>query len=522
MTHDTTKRRNIKDDQINFQALRDTWHEDQKKLIADIKALGYEPDVLKQSLHTILEDPAVGHEQNSALLSLKESFDELEARRKILWAEEDAVAELNKKHAAIHTDQFYILTEKQHPVFGGKDFTLESKESFKSQYEPYLIICSDGKQRSKAAIFLKSPLRRTYDGIVFDPIGDDELKRCYNIWSGFHKEARQGDASKYWDHLRDNICNGNEEAYLFVRKWLACIFQRPQEVHTALVIVGSQGVGKNSFVEPLGVLFGPHYVLLSSISELVSNFNFHLKNAVLIHANEALWGGHRKEVGALKAMITEKTCLIEGKGKDRIMVKNFKHLILSSNESWPVHLDRDDRRFFVLQASERHKEDHAYFAALQEQLDHGGYEALLYDLLHEKLDGFNPRRFPHSTISFDIKMISQDSVVRYIHAALSEGHFCVGDETEGFWQPEIPKNLVYQDYAKWCINNGEAKLQNHQFGKWLNKLVPSIKSIRIGSKNERISAYKLPPLEIARKEFCKAFNEQETIFALSNEEWDRL
>ena len=140
---------------------------------------------------------------------------------------------------------------------------------------------------------------------------------------------------------------------------MAYVFQRPDKVHTAIVICGSQGVGKNSFVEPLGILLGSHYVLLNNIFELVSNFNFHLKNAVLIHANEAFWGGNKKEIGTLKAMITEETCLIEGKGKDRIMVKNYKHVIMSSNEDWPVHLDPDDRRFYVLRVSKNHKEDQA-------------------------------------------------------------------------------------------------------------------------------------------------------------------
>ena len=223
---------------------------------------------------------------------------------------------------------------------------------------------------------------------------------------GIRKGTLEGDCSKYWEHVFTNICNKNPKTYLFVRKWLSSIFQHPDDVHTALVLCGSQGTGKNSFVEPLGVLLGQHYVLLSSISELVSHFNYHLKHAVLIHANEALWGGDRRDIGTLKAMITERTCLIEGKGKDRFMVRNFKHVILSSNEDWPVHIDRDDRRFFVLGISNEHKEDHQYFAAIEEQLKSGGYEALLFDRQNENLDGFNPRVLPENISAFDIEKTS--------------------------------------------------------------------------------------------------------------------
>ncbi len=294
-----------------------------------------------------------------------------------------------------------------------------------------------------------------------------------------------------------------------MRKWLAYIFQRPDHVHTALVLLGSQGVGKNSFVEPLGVLLGAHYAPLSSLSELISNFNYHLKNAVLIHANEALWGGNRKDIGTVKAMITEKTCLIEGKGKDRIVVRNFKHIILSSNEEWPIHLDSDDRRFLVLRVSESKKEDHAYFNALQEELDNGGYEALLFDLFHEDISSFNPRVLPPSTDSFSIKMQSAESAHRYIYEVLINRGFHIGNNAENefpIWQTIIPKSNVYDDYKAWCRNCEESCKTQALFGRAVKKLIPSAEDTRPGN-GSRARCYKLPSLEQARQEFCTVFKE---------------
>lgn len=420
--------------------------------------------------------------------------------------EELVVEELNKTHAVVHTDQFYILTEKENPAFGGIDFSLESKQSLKNTYENKTIICSDGYTRSKADIWLKSTDRREFKGIVFDPSTEGHIKGYYNLWHGFNKKPKSGDCSKYWTHVRDNICNGDPEAYRFVRKWMAFIFQHPDEVHTSLVLCGSQGVGKNSFVEPIGVLLGTHYVLLSNISELVSNFNYHLKHAVLIHANEALWGGNRKEIGTLKAMITEKTCLIEGKGKDRIMVKNFKHVILSSNEDWPVHMDADDRRFFVLRVSEQRKEDNAYFAAIQKQLDNSGYEALLYDLLNEDLTNFNPRRFPNSNAAFDIKMRGACSIDKYIYDALREGCFDVGNASpSGIWGDSIAKTSVYEDYSVWCMRNGIKRDDSGYFSKRLRKVITSIGDTKPTEEGKRVYKYTLPSITIAKSEFEKLY-----------------
>lgn len=422
------------------------------------------------------------------------------------------VAELNKKHAAVTLDQFYILTEKENPIFGGKDFSLESKQSFKNQYENKI---PDGHEKTKADIWLKNQLRREFKGIIFDPTHEGNKNDYYNLWTGFAKTHQKGDCSLYWNHIKENICSNDPEAYRFVRKWLAYVFQFPDEAHTALVLVGTQGVGKNSFVEPLGVLLGNHYVLLSNLSELVSNFNYHLKHAVLIHANEALWGGNRKELGTLKAMITEKTCLIEGKGKDRIMLKNFKHVILSSNEDWPVHLDADDRRFFVLSVSEDHKEDFSYFEAIHKQLENGGYESLLFDLLNEDLTNFNPRRFPNSNAAFGIKLLSAKSIHQYLYNVLNEGCFDVGNATAiGSW-PEfsISTETVFQDYCIWCVRNGKKdRSEKDVLIREIKKLLRTVNDTRPTEDGVRVRKITLPCLEDSRKSFEKAYKATDSIW----------
>lgn len=435
---------------------------------------------------------------------LKQSAIRLLKRRAKLWAEEMAIAELNEKHAIVRAGQTYILTEKEHPVFGGKDFDLESKQSFKMYYEDENIVCWDGKIKNKADVWLKSPQRRKYRNIVFDPkmtTEEAEKKGCYNYWQGFAKDSKKGDCSFYWDHMRENICANNYEAFEYLFKWCAYTFQYPDQVHSSIVLIGPQGVGKNSFVEPLGVLLGAHYVLLSNIGELTSNFNFHLKNAVLIHANEAFWGGHRKDVSTLKSMITEDMCLIEGKGKDRIMVRNYKHIILSSNEEWPVQLDPDDRRFFVLRVSAAHKEDHAYFKAIKDQLDNGGYEALLYDLLNADVSDFNPRKPPSSPFSFDLKMRGASSMQRYLYDMLLEDSLRLGDGEV------IPKQDAFQYYKDWCIENGERVQNRSEFGSELKKFLPSVRNFRPSQYGQRVRSYKFPSLEKCREDFCKSFKE---------------
>lgn len=493
-----------------IEAAKTEWLEE-AKLLADEKAkIGYESFPWDAFL-LIAPDDSLDIVLQSQVIELQAKYKELVERQEVIWAEDRVIDEFNEKHAVVRIDQTYILTEKKNSL-GGKDFSLESRQSFRAYYEDETILCIDGVERCKADIWLKSPRRRKYKEIVFDPTTTECKDGNYNLWKGFALQPIQGDCSKYWDHVRNIICGGDAELYQYVRKWLAAIFQYPDVVHTALVLCGSQGVGKNSFVEPLGLLLGSHYAPLSSITELVSNFNYHLKNAVLIHANEALWGGNKKEIGTVKAMITEQNCLIEGKGKDRIVVRNFKHVILSSNEDWPVHLDPDDRRFLVLRVSEKRKEDHEYFKEIQEQLKNGGYEALLYDLLNEDLSSFNPRKLPSNSDSFSIKLRSADSPHRYIYEALNEGSFTrnkIEATDDAVWQDQIPKDSVYEDYVAWCEHSGEEPVSKELFGRVIKKIISTTQDVRPGGKS-RIRCYKFPSFRQCREEFSKAFKEDST------------
>lgn len=490
----------------------DAWFEKQKELVQKKEELGFGSEISLEEFSSILPHEEDGQAVKSQILALQKEIREHRQIGELLFVEKNVTEELNKNHAVVRLEQTYILTEKENDLFGGMDFILESRQSFRLFYENEIIQLHGGKSRSKADVWLKSPNRRTFSGIVFDPGHVGHINGKYNIWKGFSVKPIQGDCSLYWAHVHDNICSGDLVAYTFVRKWIAYVFQHPNVVHTALVILGSQGVGKNMFVDPLGFLFGPHYIKLSNLSELLSHFNAHLKNGVLINANEALWGGNKKETGALKAIVTESTFLCEAKGKDAIQFSNYRHLIITSNEEWPVDLNADDRRFFVLPVSEAHKEDHLYFEAIQNQLENGGYAALLFDLLNEDLTGFNPRSFPKSKGAFDIKLRSADSPDRYIYYVLKEEHFFVGEQHENKEWEDICKSHIFEFYQVWCRNNSEKDVSANIFHKRLAKLIPSIKTNRPLINGKRQRQYLVPSLDEARKEFSKAYKSDDEIW----------
>jgi hypothetical protein len=114
----------------------------------------------------------------------------------------------------------------------------------------------------------------------------------------------------------------------------------------------------------------------------------------LLFADEAYWPGDKAFEGAMRGMITEEDLAIEAKYQNLYSTINCLHLLIISNNEWVVPMAIDARRFYVLDVLDLHKGDTAYFDALVRERDHGGPEAMLWDLQHRPLRGFESVRSP--------------------------------------------------------------------------------------------------------------------------------
>ena len=175
---------------------------------------------------------------------------------------------------------------------------------------------------------------------------------------------------------------------------------------------GKEGVGKGVLAREFGRLFGSHYRHISQAGHLTGHFNAHLQQCSVLFADEAFFAGDRSHESILKALITEETLIIEPKGVDPFPVRNCLHLIMSSNSDWVIPAGADARRYFVVAVADHHKQDHAYFAAITKEMDSGGREALLEQLLRRDLSTFNVRDVPQTEALADQKAHSRRGVDR--------------------------------------------------------------------------------------------------------------
>jgi putative DNA primase/helicase len=413
----------------------------------------------------------------------------------------DWVAQFNKTHAVIHTGQTYILTEKYDPQLKRDIFSLESVPSFHTWYKPKKD--PSGKQ-ALSKLWIEHPCRREYRGITFDPSIKSHFGGYYNLFQGFPIEPRQGECALFWKLIKEGLCACCEVKYLYVRKWLAHMMQRPWELpETAIAFRGQQGIGKGTILQYLARLVGKHYLELVQMEQVVGRFNGHLKDVILVYANEAVWGGSKSAAGALKGMITDPYQAIELKGKDIMTIQNFKRLLLSSNEDWIVPRDIDDRRFFVIDCSIRFKEDHQFFKELHAQMVNGGIEALMFDLMHENICDWHPRKMPIIADGFDLKIRGMNSPHQWLYYALRDGKMIIDDHNDT-WPLndsfEASKSRVYNNYKLYCEDKKEKPEHDGLFWKRVREVLGELHEQKPHGLPRTI---KFPALLIARGMFQK-------------------
>ena len=346
-----------------------------------------------------------------------------------------------------------------------------------------------------------------------------------NIWRGFNVKAIPGSCSRFKYHLEFVICQGNREHYDYVLNWCAFAVQHPElAAEVALVFRGEKGCGKGIFFRTIVHLFGAqrHGMQITSSTHLVGHFNAHLRDLVVLFADEAFFAGDVKSEGVLKGLITEPHLTIEAKYHDAKNTPNRLHVMMATNKEWVVPATKDERRWFILDVPSTYVGDAAYFAAMQEQLDNGGYEALLYELQLRALRDFHPRRMPKSDALHDQIQHSLKPEAKWWADVLHRGgigvpHDGVGltparldqgvlvpPELDGFNWPDEGKftsSLLYAADLDYCAKHKvQRPLNEITLGRFLGTLRQDECRISVQNKG-RFRGHEFGAIAVARQTF---------------------
>lgn len=361
------------------------------------------------------------------------------------------IEEMNARHYVALDGGFQVVTEEPDPIFDGRvRYQRLSKSDFRSLYENQLVEKAD-KLVTKAELWLKSPERRTYKGIIFDPAR--EHAGWLNMWKGWSVEPRRGDWSLLDSLIREVLTDGDAASYEYVLNWIAFMFQHPERVaEVALAFRGAKGTGKGTLGRALFKLAGASGLHISSPGHLVGRFNSHLQNCVCLFADEAFWAGDKAGESVLKQLVTEPTLTYEGKGRDAVTGRNHVHIVMASNNDWVVPAGMDgERRFAVFNVNNRRRGDHDFFRELNRQLSDGGLAGLLHDMLARDIGDWHPREgVPQTEALAEQKAMSMSAEESWWDGILDSGRLpsFMGSLPWHEESVEVDPDEIHMDYAE--------------------------------------------------------------------------
>lgn len=246
--------------------------------------------------------------------------------------------------------------------------------------------------------WMRWPFRSKVERVVYHPGKSKMFDGCFNSYNGLAVEPVKGDASRFVTLIDHLFCKVPREHKEWFMQWLAYPLQNlGTKVLSAVIMHGTaQGTGKTLLGTTMLKIYGNNSSVVNDM-RLFARFNTWAENKMFVIGDEIAGGEKRLNGDRIKSLITDTQSTIERKNRDEYAAPDFIQYYFTSNHPDPIHLDENDRRFFV------HRVEHA---ALPQQfyLDFErwkespeGPPALLHYLLNYPLGDFNPSAPPPMT-----------------------------------------------------------------------------------------------------------------------------
>lgn len=273
-----------------------------------------------------------------------------------------------------------VIREKK--LIRAQEYIFDENSDEEEEQEEITVKINPLKEISLLKIMKKSPFTRRFYGRTFKPtfskLTDESL---LNTFCGFRwsKEELIDDLKKQnenivnervnflKDHLFNVVCNKREDTFIYLLSWMTKIFLEPWErMHTMIILIGKQGCGKGSTMSIFGYWFGNHYRRVSTLTDLIGQFNSTAKDTILAFADEVSISKGSNEIEKLKMLITEEkgALRLEQKRQNTIYVDNFINLVGSIDTLDNFQVNMEERRYFPIYFDSAQVGDKEYFNKL--------------------------------------------------------------------------------------------------------------------------------------------------------------
>lgn len=183
-------------------------------------------------------------------------------------------------------------------------------------------------------------------------------------------------------HMEHVLCSDKKDQFNYLLGWFANLINGTK-MNKAIFFHSGQGTGKSIFTNFIQKNVLGKKITYKTANEKVitGNFNKELEGKVLLVLEEmsgSKTGDWIAFANRLKDFIDGEELIIEEKCKTPYPVDNIISLVINSNNSKAVRLDRDDRRYFIPDISDVYVGNVTYFNELKEAMDYPGVGEAFY------------------------------------------------------------------------------------------------------------------------------------------------
>ena len=372
-------------------------------------------------------------------------------------------------------DQMKAQFEEEHFYFKPTDTVVEitdeglihynlghSLNAFNTNQWKLDVSTADGKKISFIKKWLGDPARRIIDKLVYK-MPSDCAPNEVSLFMGFKYEKLEATydekAVTFFKDLLSACCNDESVVIEYITKTFAHMIKKPFEKTGVCCIFSShrQGCGKDTLLNWIGSVLGRYCVAhYTDTNQFWEKHDTGLEGSILCHLEEACAGANKANSDKLKARITADDLMVNPKGLKAYYIENISRFFMTTNHADPVKVEETDRRFFLINPSERLAViDWTYYQKMIRTND-WIYSIGKY-LENIDVEEWNPRVFPITEIKRFIQEESKTSEARFLEIwndnTPDEDSNLTMREEKGWESQNLTGATLYNYYKNYCQEN---------------------------------------------------------------------
>jgi hypothetical protein len=252
-------------------------------------------------------------------------------------------------------------------------------------------------------------------------------------------------------HFRDlvmAVCDDDEKVADHVEKGFAHLLQKPFEKTNVITAFASpiEGCGKDTLMGIISRLVGSSFTAhYTSTEQFWDKHNDMSVGKGLVYLEEACSAMNKSKQGELKARATADSLSVNPKGFKGFNCPNIGRIYMTTNETEPFKVSKQDRRGFIIAPGGRLVDSD--WVAVYKLIKTDGYSASIGRYLEGlDLEGWNPTKFPETAVKEAMKEL----------AITSEEMFLIQWDCKEW----VSASKMYDDYKDFCILGSLSHAQN--------------------------------------------------------------